>query len=89
MVLAARRTDALEETARLCRSAGGDALVVDTDVNLSSEVDALAQAALTYGRIGTARFALWATGRFVRNELGSAARRMRRWWTPRRRLEAA
>jgi short-subunit dehydrogenase len=52
VVLAARRTDALEETARLCRNEGRDALVVDTDVNLASEVDALAQRALDrYGRI--------------------------------------
>lgn len=52
LALAARRTDALEETARLCRSAGGDALVIDVDVNLASEVDALARRALdAYGRI--------------------------------------
>jgi short-subunit dehydrogenase len=52
LVLAARRTDALEQTARLCRTAGGDAIAVATDVVLASEVDALARKALeTYGRI--------------------------------------
>jgi NAD(P)-dependent dehydrogenase (short-subunit alcohol dehydrogenase family) len=52
LVLAARRADALEETAQLCRSAGSNALVVDTDVTRVDEVDALARKALdTYGRI--------------------------------------
>jgi NADP-dependent 3-hydroxy acid dehydrogenase YdfG len=52
LVLAARRADALEETARLCRTEGGQAIVVPTDVVLASEVDALARTALeTYGRI--------------------------------------
>jgi short-subunit dehydrogenase len=52
LVLAARRTDALEETARLCRSKAASTLIVETDVNVASEVDALARAALeTHGRI--------------------------------------
>ncbi len=52
VVLAARRDDALEETARLCREAGGTALVVPTDVTVEIEVGALADAALAeYGRI--------------------------------------
>lgn len=52
VVLAARRDDALEETARLCREVGGTALVMPTDVTVEVEVGALADAALAeYGRI--------------------------------------
>jgi NAD(P)-dependent dehydrogenase (short-subunit alcohol dehydrogenase family) len=47
MVLAARRRVALEETARLCRAAGGDAEVVVTDVTREEEVDRLVTAALS------------------------------------------
>jgi hypothetical protein len=178
LVLAARRADALEETARLCRTEGGQATVVPTDVVLASEVDALARTALeTYGRIygmseslrvevadepdihictafpftvdtphfevaanrtrrsaraterllldalskfhitderepvtdgnlyepstsparthgdrspqiGVARFALWAAGRAIRNEVDAAIHHVRRWTSPRK-LEAA
>jgi NAD(P)-dependent dehydrogenase (short-subunit alcohol dehydrogenase family) len=45
-VLAARRVDALEATARACRDAGSDALVVATDVTRESDVKHLAEAAL-------------------------------------------
>jgi short-subunit dehydrogenase len=52
LVLAARRADALEETARLCRNAGGGATVVPTDVTREDHVARLADAALAVaGRI--------------------------------------
>jgi NAD(P)-dependent dehydrogenase (short-subunit alcohol dehydrogenase family) len=52
VVLGARREDALEETARLCREAGGEAHVVETDVTNEEEVRALADRALAIaGRI--------------------------------------
>lgn len=52
LVLAARRRDALEETARRCLAAGGRAIVVPTDVTKEAEVDRLAQVALDeWGRI--------------------------------------
>lgn len=51
-VLGARREDALEETARSCREAGSDALVVETDVTREDDVRRLAEKALTLtGRI--------------------------------------
>ena len=46
LVLAARRADALEDTARLCRGAGGSALGVETDVTSERDVENLARAAL-------------------------------------------
>lgn len=52
VVLGARREDALEETAQLCRAAGGEALVVETDVTKEDDVKNLAEQALTMtGRI--------------------------------------
>lgn len=52
VVLAARRTDELEETARVCRERGGEALVVATDVTDEQAVHDLAAAALdAYGGI--------------------------------------
>ena len=52
LVLAARRREALEDTARACLAAGGRAIVVPTDVTKEDEVDALARAALDeWGRI--------------------------------------
>lgn len=52
VVLAARRRLALEETADLCRSAGGEPLVVVTDVTDEAAVQQLAAQALTLnGRI--------------------------------------
>jgi NAD(P)-dependent dehydrogenase (short-subunit alcohol dehydrogenase family) len=52
LVLAARRGDALEDTARLCEAAGGTALVVQTDVTREPDVLKLAAAALdAWGRI--------------------------------------
>lgn len=52
LVLAARRADALEDTARRCRSAGGSAIVVETDVTNEADVQALARRAIeAYGRI--------------------------------------
>lgn len=67
VVLAARRTDLLEEVATKIRAAGGQALVVTTDVGQADQVRALADAALQrFGRID-----VWmniagvgATGRF-------------------------
>jgi short-subunit dehydrogenase len=46
LVLGARRADALEETARQCRDAGGRAIAVPTDVTREEQVCALADAAL-------------------------------------------
>ncbi|HET9623615.1 MAG TPA: SDR family NAD(P)-dependent oxidoreductase [Kofleriaceae bacterium] len=52
VVLAARRDDALEATAALCRAAGGDALVVPTDVTVEAEVAHLVDTTLaTWGQI--------------------------------------
>jgi NAD(P)-dependent dehydrogenase (short-subunit alcohol dehydrogenase family) len=52
VVLGARREDALEETARLCRDAGGEAHVVEMDVTSEDDVRRLADAALAVtGRI--------------------------------------
>jgi NAD(P)-dependent dehydrogenase (short-subunit alcohol dehydrogenase family) len=52
LVLAARRNEALEDTARQCRNAGGSAIVVETDVTSEAEVHQLAERALeAYGRI--------------------------------------
>ncbi|HKO49821.1 MAG TPA: SDR family NAD(P)-dependent oxidoreductase [Polyangiaceae bacterium] len=52
VVLAARRIDALEDTARLCRRAGGSTLVVGTDVTIEADVQRLAARALELsGRI--------------------------------------
>lgn len=67
VVLAARRTDLLEEVATKVRAGGGQALVVTTDIADPAQVDALANAATTrFGRID-----VWmniagvgATGRF-------------------------
>jgi NAD(P)-dependent dehydrogenase (short-subunit alcohol dehydrogenase family) len=47
LVLAARRAEALEETAALCRAAGGEALVVPTDVTRDEDVTRLVERALT------------------------------------------
>jgi short-subunit dehydrogenase len=52
LVLAARREDALRETATLCENAGGSARVVVTDVTREEDVERLAQAAMAeFGRI--------------------------------------
>lgn len=52
VVLAARRADALEETAVMCRNAGGIALPVVTDVTREEEVRLLAEQAIArFGRI--------------------------------------
>jgi short-subunit dehydrogenase len=52
VVLAARRVDLLEEVATQVRAAGGEALVVATDVGRAEDVQALAQAAIArFGRI--------------------------------------
>jgi NAD(P)-dependent dehydrogenase (short-subunit alcohol dehydrogenase family) len=52
VVPAARRADRLEELARLCRQAGGEALAIPTDVTRQEQVEALvARAAGEYGRI--------------------------------------
>ena len=46
LVLAARRVDALEETARLCRARGGLAHVVETDVTVEADLERLRDEAL-------------------------------------------
>jgi NAD(P)-dependent dehydrogenase (short-subunit alcohol dehydrogenase family) len=46
LVLGARRVEALEDTARSCRIAGGEAIAVATDVTREQDVVALAAAAL-------------------------------------------
>jgi NAD(P)-dependent dehydrogenase (short-subunit alcohol dehydrogenase family) len=52
LVLAARRSDALEDTARRCRHADGSAVVVETDVTSEADVQRLARRAVeAYGRI--------------------------------------
>jgi NAD(P)-dependent dehydrogenase (short-subunit alcohol dehydrogenase family) len=52
LVLAARREQALEETARLCRSEGGSAELQVTDVTREGDIARLAQLALErFGRI--------------------------------------
>lgn len=52
LVLAARRNEALEDTARQCRNIGGSAIVVETDVTSEPEVQQLAaQAIEAYDRI--------------------------------------
>ena len=52
LVLAARRQDALEDTARRCRNEGGEAVVVVTDVTREDDVRALVDVTLArFGRI--------------------------------------
>ena len=52
LVLAARRTDMLEETGRMVRDAGGAAVTVTTDVTDEDQVVAMVDAAMdTYGRV--------------------------------------
>jgi short-subunit dehydrogenase len=52
VVLAARRRAALEEVAQTCRAAGGQALVVQTDVRDAAQLERLAQQTIdTFGRI--------------------------------------
>jgi len=46
LVLAARRSDALEDTARQCRSEGAYAVAIETDVSVEAEVEALVQRTL-------------------------------------------
>jgi NAD(P)-dependent dehydrogenase (short-subunit alcohol dehydrogenase family) len=52
VVLAARRAEKLQQVARQCLAAGGEALVVPTDVRRAEQVDALvASAAAKFGRL--------------------------------------
>jgi len=52
LVLAARRTEQLEDTARLVRDAGGEAVTVTTDVTDEKQVEAMVDAAMAaYGRV--------------------------------------
>src|SRR4029450_8006111 len=52
VILAARRADALEELARQCQAAGGQALAVSTDMTDEAAVTALAHRAVErFGRI--------------------------------------
>jgi 3-oxoacyl-[acyl-carrier protein] reductase len=52
LVVAARRTDMLEETARLVRDGGGSALAITTDVTHEDEVITMVRAAIeAYGRV--------------------------------------
>lgn len=77
VVLAARRTDLLEDVAAKVRAAGGEALVVTTDVAEPAQVEALADAATRrFGRID-----VWmniagvgATGRFWEVPVADSAR---------------
>jgi short-subunit dehydrogenase len=55
LVLAARRVDALEETAGLCRERGADAHVVPTDVTVETDLERLRDE--TIGRFG--RIDVW------------------------------
>ncbi|MCF7203667.1 MULTISPECIES: SDR family NAD(P)-dependent oxidoreductase [Pseudomonadaceae] len=67
VVLAARRTDVLEELAAQIRMAGGSALVVTTDVSNPNEMQDLARAAIErFGRIDVwiNNAAVGALGRF-------------------------
>jgi short-subunit dehydrogenase len=67
LVLAARNSDALEKVATRCRSAGGQATVVQTDVTDISAVRALAdQASANLGRIDVwvSNVGLGAVGRY-------------------------
>jgi NAD(P)-dependent dehydrogenase (short-subunit alcohol dehydrogenase family) len=52
VVIASRRVDTGEETARMIKDAGGEAIFVRTDVSKASEVEALIKKAVeTYGRL--------------------------------------
>lgn len=52
VVLAARREQLLDDLARECEAAGGQALAVPTDVSVREDVVSLAQSALSkFGRI--------------------------------------
>lgn len=52
VVVAARRTEEGEETVRLAKEAGGEALFVQTDVTKAAEVEALVNKTVeTYGRL--------------------------------------
>src|ERR1700730_1871137 len=52
LVLAPRRAEQLEETARLVREGGGTAVTVTTDVTDEKQVEAMVDAAMdTYGRV--------------------------------------
>lgn len=52
LVLCARREEDLEETASLCRAAGGDALSVPADVSVEADVQQLVSAAMAaHGRV--------------------------------------
>ena len=52
VVVAARRQDSLEETAQMCRAAGGSAVAAVTDVTVEEEVARLAQTAMeSFGTI--------------------------------------
>jgi len=52
LVLAARRTDRLEETGRMVRDAGGEAVTVTTDVTDEQQIIAMVDAAIdSYGRV--------------------------------------
>ncbi|WP_013323784.1 SDR family NAD(P)-dependent oxidoreductase [Gloeothece verrucosa] len=54
LVLAARRTEQLEQVANGCRQAGADVLVITTDMSSSEQVIALAQGAVQhFGRVDT------------------------------------
>ncbi|NKQ12089.1 short-chain dehydrogenase [Stutzerimonas zhaodongensis] len=67
VVLAARRTEVLEEVATQARAAGGSALVVTTDVSSPDDIQALARAAIErFGKIDVwiNNAAVGALGRF-------------------------
>jgi NAD(P)-dependent dehydrogenase (short-subunit alcohol dehydrogenase family) len=72
VVVAARRRESLEETAQMCRTAGGEALVKVTDVTEAADIAALVdETVATWGRIdvwvnnaGVTLFALLEQGPF-------------------------
>src|SRR5829696_4661370 len=51
VVVSSRRESALEETARMCRAAGGDARCVTADVTSEQDIKALVDCALSLGKI--------------------------------------
>jgi short-subunit dehydrogenase len=66
LVLAARNLDALEEVAEACRRLGGEAIAVQTDVTDPRAVQALAEKAMSFGKVDVwiSNAGVGAVGRF-------------------------